>query len=121
MNKHEFLTLSLAGVTLSPAIAAVAKIVDSVSLVDDEAFARDEIFWDRIRGSYKLRTDFINLENGFYCLMPEETLEHLVLHLRDINLVGIDGAGVHGCRITPNLFTTTGELNVLVAAIADRT
>jgi selenocysteine lyase/cysteine desulfurase len=29
----------------------------------------------------------------------------------------IDGAGVHGCRITPNVYTTTAELDVLVKAI----
>jgi selenocysteine lyase/cysteine desulfurase len=31
--------------------------------------------------------------------------------------VGIDGAGVHGCRISPNVYTTTEELDVLVAAL----
>jgi selenocysteine lyase/cysteine desulfurase len=29
----------------------------------------------------------------------------------------IDGAGVHGCRITPNVYTTTTELDVLVKAL----
>ncbi len=31
--------------------------------------------------------------------------------------VAIDGAGVHGCRITPNVYTTTDELDRFVAAI----
>ena len=31
----------------------------------------------------------------------------------------IDGANVHGCRITPNVYTTTAELDVLVKALAE--
>ena len=31
----------------------------------------------------------------------------------------IDGAGVYGCRITPNVYTTTGELDVLVSALTE--
>jgi selenocysteine lyase/cysteine desulfurase len=31
----------------------------------------------------------------------------------------IDGAGVHGCRITPNVYTTTAELDVLVNALTE--
>jgi selenocysteine lyase/cysteine desulfurase len=35
--------------------------------------------------------------------------------------VAIDGAGVHGVRITPQLFTTTGELDQLVRALGEMT
>ncbi len=31
----------------------------------------------------------------------------------------IDGAGVHGCRITPNIYTTTADLDVLVKALTE--
>jgi len=31
----------------------------------------------------------------------------------------IDGANVHGCRITPNVYTSTAELDVLVNALAE--
>jgi selenocysteine lyase/cysteine desulfurase len=33
--------------------------------------------------------------------------------------VAIDGAGVHGVRVTPQLFTTTGELDQLVRALRE--
>ena len=33
--------------------------------------------------------------------------------------VAIDGAGVHGCRITPNVFTTEGELDIFKDALKD--
>jgi selenocysteine lyase/cysteine desulfurase len=31
----------------------------------------------------------------------------------------IDGANVHGCRITPNVYTSTEELDVLVKALRE--
>jgi selenocysteine lyase/cysteine desulfurase len=31
--------------------------------------------------------------------------------------VAIDGANVHGCRITPNVYTTTAELDIFVKAL----
>jgi len=33
--------------------------------------------------------------------------------------VAIDGAGVQGCRISPNVYTTTKELDVLVKALGE--
>ena len=33
--------------------------------------------------------------------------------------VAIDGANVHGCRISPNIFTTTEELESLVNAVTE--
>jgi selenocysteine lyase/cysteine desulfurase len=35
----------------------------------------------------------------------------------NIYTVAIDGAGVHGCRITPNVFTTLDELDKFVDAL----
>jgi selenocysteine lyase/cysteine desulfurase len=34
-----------------------------------------------------------------------------------IYTVAIDGANVQGCRITPNIYTTTRELDVLINAL----
>jgi len=34
-----------------------------------------------------------------------------------IYTVAIDGANVHGCRITPNVFTTTKELDIFIDAL----
>jgi selenocysteine lyase/cysteine desulfurase len=36
-----------------------------------------------------------------------------------IYTVAIDGKGVQGCRITPNVYTTTAELDALVSAIKE--
>lgn len=36
----------------------------------------------------KLRPDYINLENGYYCFLPQETLEKYIEHIREINYQG---------------------------------
>ncbi len=46
-------------------------------------------------------------------------LADILLREYKIYTVSIDGAGVHGCRITPNVYTSTGELDVLVKAFTE--
>ncbi|HEY2806766.1 MAG TPA: aminotransferase class V-fold PLP-dependent enzyme [Gemmatimonadales bacterium] len=46
-------------------------------------------------------------------------LAHTLLERYRIWTVAIDGAGVHGARITPHLFTTTEELDSLVRALKE--
>jgi selenocysteine lyase/cysteine desulfurase len=89
MDKRTFLKnmtmLSMAGI---PSIDAIAKMVSNVSHLPSEVVAKDEDFWAGIRGGYKLKPDYINLENGYYCFMPEETLEKFVGHVREVNYQG---------------------------------
>ena len=48
--------------------------------------ARDEAFWAAVRGQFKLTTDYINLENGYYCFQPQPVLEAFIQNVRTINL-----------------------------------
>ena len=50
--------------------------------------AEDEAFWAGIRSGYRLTPDYINLENGYYCIQPEATLEAFIQHVRDVNYEG---------------------------------
>ena len=50
--------------------------------------AKDEDFWLQVRGDYQLKPDYINLENGYYCFMPKQTMEHTIEHLRTVNYEG---------------------------------
>lgn len=50
--------------------------------------ASDEEFWAGLRGNYKLKPDYINLENGYYCFLPQGTLEKYIEHIRAVNLQG---------------------------------
>ena len=50
--------------------------------------------------------------------MKPHKLAEILFERYKIYTVAIDGAGVHGCRITPNVYTTTDELDVLVDALS---
>ena len=48
----------------------------------------EEDFWSLIRNQYKLHPDFINLESGYYNIIPEPTLKKYLKHLKRVNLEG---------------------------------
>jgi selenocysteine lyase/cysteine desulfurase len=52
------------------------------------ALAADEDFWAGIRSGYRLKPDYINLENGYYNILPEQTLEAFIRHVREVNYEG---------------------------------
>jgi selenocysteine lyase/cysteine desulfurase len=45
-------------------------------------------YWDSIRAGYQLPTDFINLENGYYCIQPQEILQRYLEHIAEVNKLG---------------------------------
>ena len=55
---------------------------------------------------------------GIKGMKPSDVASTL-LKKYNIYTVAIDGQNVHGCRITPNVFTTTLELDVLVKALME--
>ncbi|MEM6806182.1 MAG: aminotransferase class V-fold PLP-dependent enzyme [Bacteroidota bacterium] len=86
MDKRSFLkNLSLASIAASPFFRQMDSWLDEVAGLSPEEVARDQQFWEKIRAAYKLKPDYINLENGYYCFIPEETLEKLIWHMRHIN------------------------------------
>lgn len=88
MNKRDFVR------TVGGGAAAMAFGPDLNTLfarhahVPAAALAEDEKFWATIRTKFKLKPDYINLENGYYCFQPEEVLTAFVNHVRAINLEG---------------------------------
>ena len=42
-------------------------------------------FWEEVRGQYALTSDFINLESGYYNIVPSPTLEKLKTHMTYVN------------------------------------
>lgn len=89
MDKRSFLKnvgmMSLAAplnfIQLEEAVASVANL-------DVAAVAKDEDFWTKVRGDYALKPDYINLENGYYCFMPRQTMERQIEHMRNVNYEG---------------------------------
>lgn len=89
MDKREFLKSStLLSVGSIFAFPTLEKLVQTVADSSPDVLATNEEFWAQIRKGYKLKPDYINLENGYYCIQPEEVLESYINHLREINLQG---------------------------------
>jgi len=89
MDKRTFLqhsaALALAGIAPHADLSAWLSRYERHSA---QSLATNEEFWLGIRGGYKLKRDYINLENGYYCFLPNETLEKYIEHIREINLQG---------------------------------
>jgi len=89
MDKRTFLkntaTLGLAGLLPTEALGKWVKQFEHRAAID---LASDEAFWEGVRSGYRLKPDYINLENGYYCFMPQETLEHFIEHVREVNHQG---------------------------------
>ncbi len=89
MDKRTF--LKNAGLVGLAAPLAFTHLRSAVAAVDGKSpmeVAADEDFWRSVRGDYAIKPDYINLENGYYCFMPQETLEHQIQHMRRVNYEG---------------------------------
>jgi selenocysteine lyase/cysteine desulfurase len=89
MDKRTFLkNAGLLGLSGMLSLDSIAELVNSVSAVSPRELATDEDFWATIRRGYKLKPDYINLENGYYNFLPEQVLEKFIGHVREINYQG---------------------------------
>ena len=89
MNKRTFLkSLILLGLSTTPSYGSIDELISSISHLSVAEVSKDEDFWENIRKGYRLKPDYINLENGYYCLLPNETLENFINHVREVNYQG---------------------------------
>lgn len=89
MDKRSFIkNLAFMGLAAAPVFKNLDRWVQAVEHLSPEAAAEDEDFWAGIRSGYRLKPDYINLENGFYCFIPQETLENFIHHVREVNYQG---------------------------------
>ncbi|MEZ0540617.1 aminotransferase class V-fold PLP-dependent enzyme [Fibrella arboris] len=85
MTKREFIK-TMAAAPLLP--VRLDTLLTGVHNVPAAELARDEAFWATIRQAYQIKPDYINLENGYYCIQPEPVLSAFIQHVRDVNLEG---------------------------------
>ena len=136
MNKREFLK-SMASVSIGgAAISANAQEwIEQFSAVSPTELASDEEFWNKVKKSYRIKPEYINLENGYYCFMPEEILEKYLQHVREVNYqasyymrtVQFDNkkamatklAGLAGCTSEELIITrnTTESLDMVIGGL----
>ncbi|MEP5610646.1 MAG: aminotransferase class V-fold PLP-dependent enzyme [Cyclobacteriaceae bacterium] len=89
MRKRTFLKKFLAlGAVATPGASTFAQLLSSVENMPANQLASNQEFWTNIRAGYKLKSDYINLENGYYCFMPQETLNHFIEHVKEVNYQG---------------------------------
>ena len=106
----------------------------AIDYLEQMGLARKEA---RLRYLQRYWTDAVRGQPGIRINTPEEPhrsgaianvgiegldpsgLARELLDDHGIYTVAIDGAGVHGCRITPNVYTTEGELDSLIAALQE--
>jgi selenocysteine lyase/cysteine desulfurase len=89
MNKRTFLQhLPVFGLGAPIIFNNLDKLVGSVEHLSPTEVAKNEDFWLQIRSDYRLKPDYINLENGYYCIAPQETLENFIHQVREVNYQG---------------------------------
>jgi selenocysteine lyase/cysteine desulfurase len=89
MDKRTFLKgLAMAGLTMPAGLLGMAERIRGSGGRPATDVAVDDEFWAGIRGGYRLKPDYINLENGYYCIQPGEILEAFMQHVREVNYEG---------------------------------
>jgi len=89
MNKRSFLKqLAMAGIATPLSGNAMEKWVSRFNAYTPADLAANEDFWTGIRNGYKLKPEYINLENGYYNFLPESLLENFITHVREVNYQG---------------------------------
>ncbi len=68
--------------------SAFSKMVDAAGAMSPDPRGNDDDFWNSVRAGYQLKPDYINLENGYFCIQPQEILRHYHAHINDVNMQG---------------------------------
>ena len=87
MDKRNFIkTLGALSVSSLVSASELTKIKSvSLSLPNTKS---DEELWTTVRSHYTLKDDYINLESGYYSIIPNPVLEHFIKHVKHVNIEG---------------------------------
>ncbi|MFT5941889.1 MAG: selenocysteine lyase/cysteine desulfurase [Sediminicola sp.] len=89
MNKRNFLkNISLAAIGAPFYGSAMAISLDSIAKIPASTVAYNEDFWLKVRKDYQLKPDYINLESGYYNIIPTPTLNALHINIDMVNYEG---------------------------------
>lgn len=84
MNKRNFIkSLALTGLVLPYSVEKI--LADNINR-SSSSLAEDDDFWISLRNKYHLKTDYINLENGYYNLMPVPIKDAYIHQIEKLNL-----------------------------------
>lgn len=89
MKKRTFLkTLGLAGLAVPFGSKGLEQLLQPYKHFSPEQIAEDDVFWMKIRDAYVLKPEYINLESGYYSIMPTDTLNAYIEQIKTLNLHG---------------------------------
>lgn len=89
MKKRDFLkNMSLAVLGAPFYGSALASCAEEAAKTPSKELASNSDFWLKIREDYKLKPEYINLESGYYNIVPQPTLNKMVEHARMVNYEG---------------------------------
>ena len=116
MDKRRFIK-SLGALSFSPLISAnqlsdFKPISKTLPVINNE----DEL-WDTVRSHYTLKEEYINLESGYYNIIPNPILEHFINHVKHVN---IEGSFYMRKNLNKNKDRVTSELAKLVGSSPDQ-
>ena len=77
----------------------------------------DEELWSTVRSHYTLKDDYINLESGYYSIIPNPVLEHFIKHVKHVN---IEGSYYMRNDLNKNKDRVISELAKLVGSTSDQ-
>ena len=86
MNKRDFIkNLSLVALGSPFYLSAMNNWVSEIENIPIKKLAKQDDCWLKVRGDYKLKPDYINLESGYYNIIPTPTLNAMVEHAKMVN------------------------------------
>ncbi len=89
MNKRDFIkNLSLAALGSPLYLNSISSWASEIKNVPMTTLAKTDEFWLKVRQDYRLKPDYINLESGYYNIIPNPTLDRMIEHAKMVNYEG---------------------------------
>tara|TARA_A100001015_G_scaffold232836_1_gene263787 strand:+ start:17 stop:1276 length:1260 start_codon:yes stop_codon:yes gene_type:complete len=112
MDKRRFIK-SLGALSFSPLIFS-NELTDFKPISKTLPFINNEDkLWKTVRSHYTLKEEYINLESGYYNIIPNPILEHFINHVKHVN---IEGSFYMRKDLNKNKDRVTSELANLVGS-----
>ena len=116
MDKRRFIK-SLGALSFSPLIFA-NELSDFKPISKTLPFINNEDkLWKTVRSHYTLKEEYINLESGYYNIIPNPVLEHFINHVKHVN---IEGSFYMRNDLNKNKDRVTSELATIVGSTPDQ-
>ena len=87
MDKRNFIK-TLGALSFSP-LVSTNKLIDFKNLsLTLPHIKNDDELWKTVRSHYTLKDEYINLESGYYNIIPNPILDNFINHIKHVNIQG---------------------------------